>query len=53
MEHILENVLFTIKKYKMTAPGDNIVVGLSGGPDSVCLFHALHALKSQLQIKIN
>lgn len=30
--------------------GEHIVIGLSGGPDSVCLFHILHQLKEELDI---
>lgn len=32
--------------------GDTVLVGLSGGADSVCLTHALHTLKKQLGIEV-
>lgn len=34
-------ILKTIRKYKMIKEGEHIVLGLSGGPDSVCLFNVL------------
>jgi tRNA(Ile)-lysidine synthase len=49
-EKIIEKIKYTIKKYEMIKPGDGIVAGLSGGPDSVCLFHALCTIKDELQI---
>ncbi|MGN1349768.1 MAG: tRNA lysidine(34) synthetase TilS [Anaerovoracaceae bacterium] len=49
-ELILEKIRKTIKTHHMIRPGDGIVAGLSGGPDSVCLFHALCMLKDSLQI---
>jgi len=43
-------VMNTIKNYNMILPNDNIVVGLSGGADSVALLHILVALKYALKI---
>lgn len=47
-----ENVLKTIKKYNLIEKGDSIVVGVSGGPDSISLLHILNELKEELKIKI-
>ena len=49
-QEILDKIRNTIVKYNMIESGDGIVVGLSGGPDSVCLFHALCVLKDELNI---
>ena len=40
-----EKVLKTIRKYELIKNGDNIVVGVSGGPDSMTLLNALLNLK--------
>ena len=45
-------VLETIFKYQMIEKGDKIVIGLSGGPDSVFLFEMLRQLKDQLEISL-
>ena len=42
----------TIARYSMASPGDTIVVALSGGPDSTCLFDVLVRLSSKLDLKI-
>ena len=47
-----EQVLNTIKKYKLIEEKDRIVVGVSGGPDSICLLHVLNSLKQKLNIEI-
>lgn len=49
---IFEKVLSTINKYKLIEKGDKIVLGLSGGPDSVCLLHILNRLKDDLDIEV-
>jgi tRNA(Ile)-lysidine synthase len=38
---ILKQVRHTIEKYGLLVPEDRLVVGVSGGPDSVCLLHLL------------
>ena len=38
-----------MKQQKMPAPGERIVIGLSGGVDSVCLFHVLRDLGYELE----
>lgn len=38
---MLDRVLKTISRYSMLAPGDRVLVAVSGGADSVCLLHAL------------
>ena len=42
-----------IDKYNMLNKGDKVVLGLSGGPDSVCLFFVLLALKDEYDLKIH
>ncbi|TDT50302.1 tRNA lysidine(34) synthetase TilS [Fonticella tunisiensis] len=49
---MLQKIISTIEKYNMIKKGDGIVVGLSGGPDSVCLLHVLHSLKDKYGIKL-
>lgn len=47
-----EEILNTIKKYNLIEENDSIVVGVSGGPDSICLLHILNSLKTKLNFKI-
>lgn len=50
---MLENkVLATISKYKMIENGDSIVVGVSGGPDSMTLLTTLLNMKEKFNLKI-
>ncbi|MEF9991518.1 MAG: tRNA lysidine(34) synthetase TilS [Peptostreptococcaceae bacterium] len=49
---IVDRVRSTIDKYNLLQKGDKIVLGLSGGPDSVCLLHVLKQLESEYDISI-
>lgn len=45
-----EKVLDTIKKYDLIENGDKIVVGVSGGPDSICLIDLLNEIRFDKKI---
>lgn len=47
-----DKVLNTIKRYEQIKSGDTIVVGVSGGPDSICLLNVLKKLQNELKINI-
>jgi len=47
---IQEKIIKTIKAHSMLQPCDSIIVGLSGGADSVVLLHSLFHLKAELGI---
>lgn len=47
-----EKVINTIEKYNMIERGDRIIVGFSGGPDSVSLLHVLNSIKELYDIKL-
>lgn len=40
-------------KYALLAPNDAVLVGVSGGPDSLCLLHVLHALSQTLHFSVS
>ena len=42
-----------VTKWHMINPGDNILVGLSGGKDSLILLHALHNLSRRSPVKFS
>mgnify|MGYP000944182244 FL=1 len=42
---MLPKVRDTINRYQMLVKGDRVIVGFSGGVDSVCLLHVLHQLQ--------
>ncbi|MBD5542039.1 MAG: tRNA lysidine(34) synthetase TilS [Lachnospiraceae bacterium] len=42
-----------IEKYHMINPGDKVIVGLSGGADSVCLLFLLHHLSGEMGFSLS
>jgi tRNA(Ile)-lysidine synthase len=50
---LLDQVRATIAQHKLFERGDTVVVGVSGGPDSLALLHCLRALRGELQIALH
>lgn len=53
IKKILGKVTKTIKKYSMLSGREIVLVGISGGPDSVCLLHILNELKDAWQLTLH
>ena len=47
-----EKVIDTIKKYKLIDKGDKIVLGVSGGPDSIAMLDILKDLRNKFEFEI-
>lgn len=50
--NIRERFLKYIQQNDLVSKGEGIVVGLSGGPDSVCLLNLLCSLREEMNLKI-
>ena len=50
---IQKQVKATIKNYNLINKGDKIIIGVSGGPDSVALVHVLNSLRRDLKLKLH
>ena len=44
-------VIDTIKKYNLIQEGDKIVLGVSGGPDSISMLNILQEFKEEYKIE--
>ncbi len=51
-DNLLDNIRYLIDSQALINPGDRVLVAISGGPDSVFLFHALMALRRKLGISL-
>jgi tRNA(Ile)-lysidine synthase len=49
---ILKIIKQTIAEYNLLEKGDKVLIGLSGGADSVCLTHALKSLADEIGITL-
>jgi len=49
---IQNKVLEYITEHSLIKKGDRVLLALSGGPDSVCLFHLLRVLQTRLKFSI-
>lgn len=48
----IKRVVETIDRYEMFEPGDRVLVGVSGGPDSMALLHILSLLSPRCNIQL-
>jgi len=49
---IVEKFKDTISRYGLISKGDKLVVGVSGGPDSVALLYLLNAVKDDMSLRL-
>ena len=49
---MMEQVLNYVKSEHMLSPGDQVIVGFSGGADSVCLLFVLHEISKTMPIHL-
>ncbi len=49
---MINKILNTIKQFNMLQKGDRVIIGVSGGADSVCLLDVLNELKSEYELSL-
>jgi len=53
LDDVLWQVQQTIDQHDLLAPGEKVVVGVSGGPDSLCLLHVLNHLQQRYDVSLH
>jgi tRNA(Ile)-lysidine synthase len=51
--NMLDKVIYAIKSKDLIKPNDTVVIGVSGGADSICLLYILNKLKNKLKITLH
>jgi len=52
MKDFIDNVKAVILKHNLLSKEDKVVIGVSGGADSLCLLHVLNTIKNEIGIEI-
>ena len=52
MSDLLKTIRNTIDRHNLLPRGGKVVVGVSGGPDSLCLLHVLRALAPEYGLSL-
>jgi tRNA(Ile)-lysidine synthase len=52
IQETIKKIRGTISRYEMVEAGDKVIVGVSGGPDSVCLLDVMKTLSGELNISL-
>ena len=47
-----EKIESVMARYQMVSPGDIVIVGVSGGADSMCLLHFFNQISSKMRFTI-
>lgn len=50
---VLAQIRHSIHKHALLPRGGTLIVGVSGGPDSLCLLHALRSLRAEFEVNLH